>query len=183
MARPSSRRSLFVAAAVMSSLSLAAATGAATAIGASTNGHSATSHRALVKLEKSKKYGKILVNSHGRTLYLLTSDTRRSLACTGGCTGLWPPLLTKGKPRAGKGVKVKKLGTVKRGSSRQVTYDGHPLYLYAGDSGSGQVNGEGIKSFGGTWYVLSRSGSAVKKAVSSSSSSTGSSGGGYGGGY
>jgi predicted lipoprotein with Yx(FWY)xxD motif len=179
MAQPSSRRVLFGAGSVVASCALAAALAAPTVVGASTHKHRAKSHRALVKVVTSKKYGKILVDASGRTLYLLTSDTASSFACTAGCTGLWPPLLTKGKPRGGKGISKKKLGTAKRGASLQVTYDGHPLYLYAGDTGTGQVNGEDIKSFGGVWYVLSSSGAAVRAALASSTSGGGGSGGGW----
>lgn len=145
-------------------------------------GQGASSHGALVKEVASKKYGEILVSSGGRTLYMLTADTSSSLACTtGACTGLWPPLMTSGKPRAGKGISARRLGTVKRGSGRQVTYDGHPLYLYAGDTAAGQVNGEGVSSFGGTWYVLSNKGAPVKAALTSSTSGTESGSGGSGG--
>lgn len=181
MAQLLSRRCLAVTA-VVASLTLAAAAAAPSVAGASTRTRNSKPDGTLVRLESSKKYGEILVDASGRTLYLLTADTASSLACTGGCTGLWPPLYTKGKPRAGKGLAEKELGTVKRGSSLQVTYDGHPLYLYAGDGSAGQVNGEGIESFGGTWYVLSEKGSAVTAALTSAkrgSSGSGSSGGGW----
>jgi len=173
MALLSSRRRFATTASVCSLVLVVAAT--PTLAGASKHSLESTSNGALVRLGSSKKYGKILVNASGRTLYLLTSDTASSFACTGVCTGLWPPLATKGRPRAGKGVTARKLGTVKRGSSLQVTYDGHPLYLYAGDGRAGEINGEGVKSFGGTWYVLGQKGSAVTAALTSASS--GSSGG------
>jgi hypothetical protein len=85
---------------------------------------------------------------------------------------------------AGDGLQAGLLGTITRSDgSKQVTYGGHPLYMFSGDSGSGQVNGEGITSFGGTWYVLATSGQPVKSALSGSTSTTAGSGGGYGGGY
>jgi predicted lipoprotein with Yx(FWY)xxD motif len=173
MAQLSSWRSL-TALAAATSLTLAVAVAVASpAAGASNRTHRAESHGALVRLEKSKKYGEILTDGAGRTLYVLTSGGAKSLKCTGACASIWPPLLTKGKPRAGKGVVAKRLRTVKRGSSLQVVYDGHPLYFYAADSGPGQENGEGIKSFGGTWYVLSGKGLPVKGALASSTSSSG----------
>jgi predicted lipoprotein with Yx(FWY)xxD motif len=173
MAQPSSRRILTAAGAVVSCLTLAAAVAAPSAVGASTHGHHkhrADARAALVKVEKSKKYGDILVDGAGRTLYFLTATRGPKFACTGSCTGLWPPLLTKGKPRAGKGLAARMLGTKKRGKLRQVTFKGHPLYLYAGDSARGQVNGEGIASFGGIWYVLSAKGAPVKAALAASKS-------------
>jgi predicted lipoprotein with Yx(FWY)xxD motif len=74
---------------------------------------------------------------------------------------------------AGSGTKSSLFGT-KKGSDghRYPTYNGWSLYEYAGDTGPGQTNGEGIKSFGGTWYVLDASGNPV------TSKSGGSSGGG-----
>ncbi|MDA8313500.1 MAG: hypothetical protein M0Z46_23355 [Actinomycetota bacterium] len=184
MAQPSSHRILAAAGAVVSGLTLVAAVAAPTVAGASNHGHHkhrADAHGVLIKLEKSKKYGKILVDASGKTLYFLTATQGKKFACATGCTGLWPPLLTKGKPHAGKGIATHKLGTKKRGKLLQVTFDGHPLYMYAGDSARGQVNGEGIASFGGIWYVLSPKGAPVKAALASSKSSSGGSGsGGYG---
>jgi predicted lipoprotein with Yx(FWY)xxD motif len=133
--------------------------------------------RATVKTETSQKYGTILVSPAGRTLYLLTSTSAKKLSCTSSCAAIWPPLTTRGKPRAGKGVDAKMLGTVKRGDVLQVTYDGHRLYAYAGDTGKGQVNGEDISSFGGTWYVIGKTGKPVTAALASSGGA--SSGGGW----
>lgn len=180
MSQSDSRRRRVAAAVAVPSLMLAGALVAAgvapdVASGATHSGRT-TSHGALIRLEQATKYGAILADGDGKTLYLLTTSSSTSLGCTGSCTSIWPPVLTKGKPMAGKGVTKKMLGTVKRGSSRQVTYDGHPLYLYAGDASPGQVNGEGIESFGGTWYVLGASGSSVTAPVSSASSTASSPG-------
>ncbi len=98
--------------------------------------------------------GKVLATSKGRTLYLYTADGKNKSNCTGSCASAWPPLLTKGKPVAGMGVKKSLLGTAKRGSKLQVSYHGHPLYTYTGDSGAGQTNGEGVGGF----YVVKASG-------------------------
>ena len=150
-------------------------------VGAAVHSHAAQhSATTTVRTEKSSKYGTILVSSAGRTLYLLTADSTDKSVCTSSCTGIWPPLTTKGKPKAGKGVKRGLLGTIDRGNGvRQVTYDGHPLYMYAGDTGAGQVNGEGIASFGGTWYVLNKKGTPVTVALASASSGSSASGGGW----
>lgn len=172
-----SRRHLAAVAAATSSV-LAAAVLTPGLAQASPRVHAARSKGTTVVLESSSKYGKILADKGGRTLYLLTANGSTSLACTGTCAAVWPPLLTVGKPRAGAGVEAKMLGTVKRGSSLQVTYAGHPLYLYSGDSAAHQVNGEGIASFGGTWYVLASRGAPVKAASSGSGSSSSSSGSG-----
>ena len=79
--------------------------------------------------------GSILVNSTGRTLYLFKADVGTKSACTGACATAWPPLLANGTPTAGTGLTASKLGTITRsGGSRQVTYNGHPLYLFIKDT-------------------------------------------------
>lgn len=122
-------------------------------------------------------YGSVLVTSTGRALYLLTADTGGTSACTGACTGIWPPLVTHGAPVAGNGVTASLLGRIRRpGGGTQVTYGGHPLYTYSGDTTSTQANGQGIHAYGGTWYVVGASG----KAVTASSGSSSTTSGGYG---
>jgi predicted lipoprotein with Yx(FWY)xxD motif len=125
----------------------------------------------------STSLGSVLTDASGRTLYLLTSD-RTSLACTGGCLTIWAPLMLKpgSTPQAGTGVSGA-LGTVARGSAKQITISGHPLYTYTGDSGSGQTNGQGIATYGGVWYVLSGSGAPV--TTSGGGGATSSPSGGY----
>ena len=123
---------------------------------------SATAGR--VTLHKTK-LGKVLATSSGRTLYLFMKDKNGKSACYGQCASNWPPLMKKGTLRAGTGVKAKLLGTTKRkNGKRQVTYNHHPLYLYAGDTAAGQVSGQGLNFFGGKWYVLSAAGRAIKAA-------------------
>ncbi|HVC24293.1 MAG TPA: hypothetical protein VND23_00920 [Acidimicrobiales bacterium] len=125
---------------------------------------------AAVDIAARGSLGKVLVDAAGRTLYHFTSDRVHSLACTGGCLAIWPPLLlAKGQkaPRAGAGVAH--LGTVARPhGERQVTYEGEPLYVYSGDKKSGQTRGEGI---GGVWFVV--------KVAAHAASTTSSSGGYY----
>jgi len=133
---------------------------------------------ATVDSTNSAKYGTILVDSTGRTLYMLTADTSTMSACTGGCVSIWAPLAAMGTLTAGSGLNASLLGAITRSDgSKQVTYNGHPLYTFLQDGGPGHENGEGISSFGGSWYVLNLSGMPVKAAVSGSSSTT--SGGGY----
>ena len=111
----------------------------------------------------SSKLGKILVDAKGRTLYLFEADKGTTSACSGACASSWPPLITKGKPAAAAGVSAAKLGTTKRSDgTSQVTYNGHPLYTYAGDSAPGQTAGQGIDDFGAEWYVLSGAGDKIE---------------------
>ena len=111
--------------------------------------------------------GTVLVNGQGQTLCMLTSDKGGKITCTqaNGCTQAWPEtLLTNGATtaKAGSGVQSSLLGTVKDASGNlEVTYDHWPLYTFSGDSGSGVAKGQGLTSFGGTWYVLNGSGNPV----------------------
>ncbi len=100
--------------------------------------------------------GTVLVNSKGRTLYHLKTESAGSIQCTGGCTGVWPPLLaTGGAPASGGGVTGTLATTNRPDGGVQVTYNGEPLYTYSGDSGPGQANGQGIQ---GVWFAVTASG-------------------------
>ena len=116
--------------------------------------------------------GSILVDSQGRTLYLFKADSGTKSACTGACATAWPPLRATGKPTAGSGAKASLLGTAPRSDgAAQVTYNGHPLYLFAGDSKPGDVTGQGSTAFGAPWYVVSPSGQQITSHATSSQTS------------
>jgi predicted lipoprotein with Yx(FWY)xxD motif len=111
---------------------------------------------------RSTKLGRILVDGQGRTLYLFQADKGTTSNCSGACTGIWPPLTTTSRPMAGAGLSAAKLGTARRSDGKLgVTYNGHPLYTYAGDSSPGQTTGEESKDFGAEWDVLSAAGDKV----------------------
>ena len=113
-----------------------------------------------VKLERSE-YGKVLMNGRGLALYLFDLERTTEPQCYGDCATAWPPLLTRGKPRAGLGVKPGLLGTTRRtDGSSQVTYKGHPLYLYERDR-PGVILCQDVFEFGGTWLLVNRRGNAV----------------------
>jgi predicted lipoprotein with Yx(FWY)xxD motif len=113
--------------------------------------------------------GRVLVDGRGRTLYLFAIDKRGASSCSGQCAVFWPPLLAGTKSVAGSGVKASLLGTAKRaGGKLQVTYNGHPLYLFKEDAKAGQTKGEGLSFFGGSWWAVSTAGSAVKHAAATS---------------
>jgi predicted lipoprotein with Yx(FWY)xxD motif len=116
----------------------------------------------FVKVAKTR-YGRILVDGRGFALYLFTRDKGRKSRCYGACATAWPPFLTKGAPRYGKGTKRGRLGTTPRkGGKRQVTYRGHPLYYYEGDKQPKQVLCQAVQEFGGYWYVVAPSGRAIQ---------------------
>src|SRR5581483_3160305 len=91
---------------------------------------------------------------------------------SGACAQAWPPLTAKGKPSVSGGASAVQLGTtIRSGGARQVTYMGHPLYYYAGDSSKGQVNGQGSNQFGAKWWLVAPSGSAITTSGPSASAS------------
>jgi predicted lipoprotein with Yx(FWY)xxD motif len=105
----------------------------------------------------------MLVDGRGRTLYLFEADKGTASRCDGACASVWPPLTTAGSPVAGAGVSASKLGTAKRGDgTTEVTYHGHPLYTYAGDSPPGQTTGQGSDDFGAEWYAVSAAGTPIE---------------------
>lgn len=109
--------------------------------------------------------GTFVVDGRGRTLYLFEKDRGRRSSCSGACAAGWPPLTTTGRPRARAGAKASLLGTTKRSDGTlQLTYGGHPMYRYAGDSRAGQTNGQGSQAFGGGWYVVAPGGSKIDKS-------------------
>lgn len=107
--------------------------------------------------------GQILTDAQGRTLYLFERDSGPTSTCSGACATEWPPLRAAGTPTTGgSGVDVSAVATSRReDGAPQITYDGHPLYLFAGDDGPGQTDGQGVNAFGGLWYVVAPSGEAV----------------------
>jgi predicted lipoprotein with Yx(FWY)xxD motif len=108
--------------------------------------------------------GRILVDGRGRTLYLFEKDRRGGSACAGLCATYWPPLVAKDKWLAIKGVKQSLLASIRRADgSRQVTYAGHPLYLFSGDTKRGQTSGEGLTDFGAGWYAVSPAGKKIDR--------------------
>ena len=109
--------------------------------------------------------GRIVVDGTGRTLYLFERDKNRRSACYEACAQYWPPLLSHGKPIARAGVKQSLVGTTRRRNGAvQVTYAGHPLYRYVGDTRPGQTNGAGLQDFGGGWDPISPSGRKVESS-------------------
>lgn len=121
----------------------------------------AASSGTSVKAAKSR-FGKIVVDGRGRTLYLFEKDRKGHSACSGTCATYWPPLLTNGKPVAGTGAKQALLGTIRRSDGKkQVTYGGHPLYRFVQDAKPGQIKGQDTHFFGGAWYVVSPAGKKI----------------------
>jgi predicted lipoprotein with Yx(FWY)xxD motif len=119
--------------------------------------------------------GTYLAGASGRALYLWVADSNGKSSCAGSCAKAWPPLLTKSAPVAGHGVQASDLGTTARSDgTKQVTYKGHPLYYFVGDSSAGMTHGQGSDNFGAKWWLVAPSGSAIKAGGASASKSSGS---------
>ena len=111
---------------------------------------------------RSTSLGHVLVGPNGHSLYVLTADKTKASTCYGACASNWPPLLVSRAPSAGTGVRASLLGTTKRKDGKlQVTYAGHPLYFFVQDTKAGQVDGQGVSAFGGTWWLLSAAGTRI----------------------
>ena len=110
---------------------------------------------------RTTNVGKALVAANGRSLYLFTADKGHKSACYGKCASVWPPLIAA-HPTVGRGLHASMLGATKRRDGKlQVTYGGHPLYLFAKDTKPGDVRGEGIVHFGGSWWLVSARGAEI----------------------
>jgi predicted lipoprotein with Yx(FWY)xxD motif len=123
----------------------------------------------------------ILTDGAGRAVYLWVKDSGGQSACDGACAGAWPPVTSSGTVTASGGAQSSDLGSITRSDgTKQVTYNGHPLYYFVGDAAPGQAKGQGSDSFGAKWWLVSPSGADVTATVTSFSpgSSGGSSGGG-----
>jgi len=137
------------------------ASGAPAAVGAATTG-----------------LGQILVDSKGQTVYLFKKDTAINSTCSGACARAWPPVRANAKPTVGSGANASLVGTTTRSDGKpQLTYNGHPLYLYQGDHKPGETTGQGLTAFGAAWYALSPAGNQLTGQPSTSSGGSSSSGG------
>jgi predicted lipoprotein with Yx(FWY)xxD motif len=160
---------LFAASAVIM-LAMAACSKTSSSTSAA-GGGSSTTGASTVQVGTTTALGQVLTNSSGRTLYLFEQDSGTTSACTGTCAATWPALTVTGQPTGASGVTASMLGTAMRADgTTQVTYNGHPLYVYSGDSASGQTNGEGIS---GVWFAIGATGNKVTPSAASSG------GGGY----
>jgi len=121
---------------------------------ASSGGAASSAPAAGSSALKTAKIGgaTVVTNAKGFTLYWFVPDTATTSKCNGSCATFWPPV--KGPATAGAGV-TGKLATIKRADgSEQATYNGHPLYTYAGDNAPGQATGDGLNVNGGVWHEV-----------------------------
>jgi predicted lipoprotein with Yx(FWY)xxD motif len=108
------------------------------------------------------QFGRILADGRGQALYYFSREKGRASRCYGACAKAWPPVPARGRAVAGRGAHAGLIGTtVRRDGARQLTYAGHPVYLYVGDS-PGRVLCHNVTEFGGVWRVVRADGSVVR---------------------
>jgi predicted lipoprotein with Yx(FWY)xxD motif len=140
-------------ASVLLSTGLLAAVVSAPAMAASATQHK--HHKGTVIASRHTKLGRVLTNSKGRVLYIFGKDGKKKSHCSGACATVWPKVMSKAKPRAGKDVRAKHLS---RTAKHQATYYGHPLYYFADSKKPGNTSGEGLNHF----FVVSVHGKPIK---------------------
>jgi predicted lipoprotein with Yx(FWY)xxD motif len=127
--------------------------------------------------------GTYLVGASGRALYLWVADSGGQSSCSGACAKVWPPVTASATPSVTGAVKASDLGWATRSDgTKQVTYNGHPLYYFIADHAAGVTKGQGSNSFGAKWWLVSPAGAGLTKSTSSGGSSGGSSSGSSSGG-
>jgi predicted lipoprotein with Yx(FWY)xxD motif len=130
---------------------------------------------------RSTSLGKTLVDANGRALYLFAGDRAHVSRLSRAGLRVWPRLIATGPVKASNGALAAKIGTITSPSGiRQVTYNGHPLYHYVGDSTPRSTRGQGLNQFGGLWYVLGPAGNAVTSSPSHSTAAPATSSPSYG---
>jgi predicted lipoprotein with Yx(FWY)xxD motif len=167
------------AAVVVAACSSAASTGSSAAApaspagasspsaGASSSGAGASTSGGTVITTAKSSAGTVLTSGSGKAVYLWAKDTGDMSNCTGACAGAWPPVTTTGTATAAGGAQASDIGTITRSDgTKQVTYDGHPLYYFEGDSGPGTASGQGSDAFGAKWWLVAPAGSDVTASVS-----------------
>lgn len=151
-----------VAAGALCVMALAGCGGSSTSQAGSSPASSPAATGEKIAVANNPKYGQILVDGKGMTLYLFVKDTSTASTCYTQCATFWPPVPTTGPPQAGAGVDASLLATTTRTDGKvEVTYAGHPLYYFLKDKVPGDTTGQGVNGFGDLWWVVSPSGAAI----------------------
>jgi len=109
------------------------------------------------------RYGRILVDGSGRTLYLFDIERDPTPRCYDACAVSWPPLLATTASTTDPLLNQTSIAVSPRNNdSQQLTYNGHPLYYYVGDTKAGQIRCQNAVEFGGTWLIVRPSGKLVR---------------------
>jgi predicted lipoprotein with Yx(FWY)xxD motif len=122
--------------------------GAPTPTTTGTTSAGSTTTKATVSTATTK-LGTVLVDSEGKTLYTSSGDTKPGTSsCTGSCATIWPPLAVTGAATYGAGLTASKFTTITRSDgTKQLAYNGKPLYTFASDAKPGDTTGQGVGGF------------------------------------
>ena len=127
---------------------------------------------AMLQIKQSSKFGKYLTDGNGRALYVFSADKRASddvkakSACTAACAIAWPPATIKNMPKSARGIDKSDLATIARADgTKQLTFEGRPLYLFSRDKNGAAPVGQGIQHFGGTWHLVTPAGALDQKGI------------------
>ena len=145
--------------------SAAASPSSTPAAGSSAAGSSASASTTGTVISTQAGSAGAFLTDGGRAVYLWAKDGMNMSACSGACATAWPPVPATGTLTATGGAKASDLGTITRSDgTKQVTYDGHPLYYFVGDSAAGQTNGQASDNFGAKWWLVAASGAKITAA-------------------
>ena len=139
---------LAVAALVLLGVAVAGASSAAPAATSTGTGTSTATGLKTTTIDGAT----VLTNAKGFTLYSFAPDTPTVSKCYGSCAAYWPPVT--GTAPASPGLPGTVATISRTGGARQLTYNGHPLYTYIGDSAPGQANGNNLNLNGGLWHEV-----------------------------
>jgi predicted lipoprotein with Yx(FWY)xxD motif len=131
--------------------------------GASSSAPAAAKGAASTIKTRTTSLGTFLTDNAGRSIYLWAADHTDKSTCSGACVSAWPPVPATGSVTVAGAAVQKDVGTTTRSDgTKQLTYAGHPLYYYAGDSGTA-TSGQGSTMFGAPWWLVTPSGTAITK--------------------
>jgi predicted lipoprotein with Yx(FWY)xxD motif len=140
----------------------AATTPSATSAAASTG---ATGSAVVISVKHGKPGTILAAGPHHLTVYMFEGDKGTASSCTGACASAWPPVTTSATATGSGGASAAMISTVTRADgTKQVTYNGHPLYFFTQDKDAGDAYGQGVKAFGADWYVMAPSGQKVDES-------------------
>ncbi len=138
---------------------------AATATQAAATTATATTPSLVIATYKTPEDGTLISGANNRTLYVLKADEKSTTAheklstCNGPCTAAWPPVLATSTPAVAGGANAALIGlTTRSDGTKQVTYNGWPLYYYVADTKAGQATGNHLKDGFGLWIGMLASG-------------------------
>ena len=110
--------------------------------------------------------GAFLTDQVGNSLYMNLKDISKNSTCYGECAILFTPALTNDRMRSPRGVDRSKVGSfLRKDGKKQLSYNGHPLYLYSKDSTPYQIKGHGLNN---NWFLVNLKGSAIRMGVPAS---------------